>query len=153
MNHLNHVDPHRETGQALVELVLIFPVFILLLVGAAEFGRLAYAAIEVANAARAAAAYGSQSHITASDIAGMQTAADEDATNVTNLVVTATQLCSCSNGTAITCADAGTTCLSPGRIIEDVQVNTSASVDPLFYYPGLPKTFTLNGQAIMRVEQ
>src|ERR1700733_8939384 len=74
----------RDTaGGALVELALLIPVFVALLLGAAEFARLAYAGIEVSNAARAGVAYGSQSSTTASDITGMQTAATNDGANVT----------------------------------------------------------------------
>jgi Flp pilus assembly protein TadG len=142
-----------DMGQAFVELALVLPIFILLLIGAALFGRLAFAAIEISNAARAGVAYGSQNHTTASDNAGIQLAATQDAPDVTGLTATATQVCSCTSGTAITCANAGTTCISPGRIIESVQVNTSATVNSLFNYPGMATTFTLHGQAIMRVEQ
>lgn len=142
-----------ELGQALVELALMFPIFILLLVGAAEFGRLAYAAIEVSNAARAGASYGSQSHITASDFPNIELAATQDAANVSGVTATAADSCACSTGGAITCSTALTTCPSPARIIEYVQVNTSGTIDPLFHYPGLPTTFTLTGQSIMRVDQ
>ena len=57
----------ENSGQAFVELALVLPIFILLLVGAAEVGRLAYASIEVSNAARAGVAYAAQSHTTAQD--------------------------------------------------------------------------------------
>jgi Flp pilus assembly protein TadG len=154
--------PHRTTirdeiGQAFVELALVLPVAILLLVGAAEIGRLAFASIEVSNAARAGVAYGAQSHITASDIAGIQTAATQDAPNVTSMATPVViQSCSCINGattTAVSCATAGTTCASPSRIVESVQVNTSADIDTVFHLPGIPNTVTLRGQAIMRVQQ
>ena len=143
----------NDFGQALVELALMFPIFLLLIVGAAEFGRLAYAAIEVANAARAGAAYGAQSHITASDTAGIQLAATQDAPNITGVTATSINSCACSSGGTITCSTALTACPSPARIIEYVSVNTTATVGPLFNYPGLPHTFTLTGQATMRVEQ
>jgi Flp pilus assembly protein TadG len=144
----------NDMGQAFVELALVLPIFVLLLIGAAELGRLAYISIEISNAARAGVAYGAQNHVTALDIAGMQTAATQDAQNITNLVATAAPpSCSCSNGTAITCANAGTNCVSPARIIEYVQVSTSASVDTAFHLPGIPNTVTMNGNAIMRVEQ
>ncbi|HET9099687.1 MAG TPA: TadE/TadG family type IV pilus assembly protein [Acidobacteriaceae bacterium] len=142
-----------DTGQSLVELALMFPIFILLLVGAAEFGRLAYAAIEVSNAARAGASYGSLSHITASDFTNIELVATTDAANLTGVTATATNFCACSTGGTITCSTALTSCPSPARIIEYVQVNTSASFDPLFHLPGIPTTFPLSGQAIMRVEQ
>jgi hypothetical protein len=60
--------------------------------------------------------------------------------------------CSCSDGTAVTCANAGTTCLSPGRIIEAVQVNTTAPINTVFKFPGIPNSMTLRGYALMRVE-
>ena len=147
-------EKRHQAGQALVELALIFPLFILLLLGAAEFGRLAYAAIEVSNAARAGASYGAQTNITASDFGNTELAATQDAPNVSGITATATNFCTCSSGAATPdCTTALTTCPSPARIQEYVQVNTTATVDPLFHYPGLPNTFTLTGQAIMRVEQ
>jgi Flp pilus assembly protein TadG len=143
-----------DSGQALIELALIVPIFTLLLVGAAEFGRLAYVSIEVADAARAGAAFGSQNHITASDTTNIVAAAKQDAPDVPVMTATTSDSCSCSDGTSITCATAGTSCVSNGaRIIESVQVNTAATVDMGLHYPGLGSTFTLHGQAIMTVEQ
>ena len=110
-----------DKGQAFVELALVLPIFILLLVGAAEVGRIAFASIEVSNAARAGVSYGAQNHATASDTSGIQTAATQDGPDLTDLLAVATQACSCSSGTAITCANAGTLCLSPNRIIEYVR--------------------------------
>lgn len=148
-----------ETGQALVELALLLPVLMVLLIGAAEFGRLAYAAIEVSNAARAGVAYGGQNHITASDIPGMKSAATNDGSDIiawkpTGLSATASNSCACGSApsSAVTCSTALATCAA-SRVLETVQVNTTAIVNPLFHVPGLPQTYTLNGQAIMRVEQ
>lgn len=142
----------REDGGALVELALLVPMFALMLVGAAEFGRLAYADIEVSNAARAGVAYGAQNHATASDTQGMQTAATQDAPDVTSITATASTFCSCSDGTTITCVTSSL-CVSPAHVIEYVQVNTSAPVDTGFHYPVFPTSYTLKGQAIMRVER
>ena len=66
----------QDKGQAFVELALILPVFLLLLVGTAEVGRLTYASIEVSNAARAGVAYAAQSHTTAQDTTNIQAAAN-----------------------------------------------------------------------------
>jgi Flp pilus assembly protein TadG len=143
----------EDRGQALVELAFTLPLFFVLIIGAAEFGRLAYAAIEVANAARAGAAYGAQTHITASNTAAIVLAATQDAPNLTGVVATSSVSCVCSTGGTVICTNALATCSSPARIIEYVRVNTTATVGPLFNYPGLPHTFTLKGQSIMRVEQ
>lgn len=135
-------------GQSLIEFALALPIFLLLLLGAAEFGRLAYAYIEVANAAHAGVQYGAQSHITASDNVGMALAATQDGTNLPTLQASPTHYCTCADGTPSACT-AGT-CT---RLIEYVKVDTSATVNTLFHYPGIPSTITLQGQAIMRVEQ
>ena len=158
LRHLLRCGLKDEQGQSFVELALTLPVLTVILLGAAEFGRLAYAAIEVSNAARAGVAYGSQTLITAADIAGMKNAATNDGSDIltwasVGLSATAFQTCKCSNGTAVTCANAGTTCVSPAHVLLYVQVNTQATVDPLFYVYGLPKSYALKGQAIMRVSQ
>lgn len=142
-----------EAGQALVELALVVPLLTLVFVGAAEVGRIAYAAIEVNNAARAGVAYAAQSHTTASDIANITLAAQKEAPDVSVMTVTESNACTCSDGTSITCSTAGANCLSPARIIEAVQVNTSATINTAFHFPGIPNSITLRGQAIMRTEQ
>jgi Flp pilus assembly protein TadG len=140
----------REDGDALIEVAVGISVCITLLLGAAECGRLAYAGIEVSNAAHTGAEYGAQSRTYAADTANITAAAIQDASNVRGLTATATYFCQCSDGTTSTCAP--TDC-STSRIITYVQVNTSATVDPQIYLPGLPKAYTLSGKAVMRVVQ
>jgi Flp pilus assembly protein TadG len=137
-------------GGALVELALVVPIFSSLLLGSAEFARLTYASIEVSNAARAGVAYGSQSSTTASDLAGMQTAATGDGTNVTGLSAAATEFWSCSNAPS-TQFTSPPTCTTGNRVLNYVQVKTTATVTPVIHVPGLPTSFTLHGLAIMRV--
>ena len=144
----------RETsGQSLVEFAVIMPTFILILVGAADFTRFAYASIEVSNAARAGVQFGAQNYLTAIDSPGMRAAAINDSPDVAALTATATNWCICTDGTAITCANGGALCHAPARIQQFVQVNTTAQLNTLFQYPGIPATLTLKGQASMRVLQ
>jgi Flp pilus assembly protein TadG len=151
----------EDKGQAFVELALVLPIFILLLVGAAEIGRLAYASIEVSNAARAGVAYAAQNHTTAQDSTNIQTAASSDAPNITTLTATPTYSCSCESttggmtapGSCTGISTAAGSCPSPSRIVLYVQVTTSAPVNTLFNYPGIPSSITLRGFANMRVEQ
>jgi Flp pilus assembly protein TadG len=134
----------------MVETALIFPMLLALLIGAAEFARVAYAAIEVANAARAGAQYGAQSGFNASDTTGIATAASKDAANVTGLVTTSSVSCICSDGTASTCAN--TDCAN-SHTEEILTVNTQVTIDPLVHVPGLPRTYTLKGKAIQKCVQ
>lgn len=152
----------EDKGQAFVELALVLPVLVLLLLGAAEVGRMAYAAIEVNNAARAGVAYAAQNHTTASDLlstGGIVQAAQLEAPDIKTMTATATQFCSCESSTGTmpapgTCTGVDlTTCVSPNRIVEFVQVNTSAPVNTLFHVPGIPNSVTFQGHAMMRVMQ
>jgi Flp pilus assembly protein TadG len=143
-------DAAQDAGQALLETALVFPILLALLIGAAEFARVAYAAIEVANAARAGVQYGAQSGFTAADTTGIATAASKDAANVTGLVTTSSVACICSNGNASTCLN--TDC--PNSHKEEIlTVNTQATMDPLIHVPGLPRTYTLKGRAIQKCVQ
>ena len=145
----------NDSGQGLVELALTLPLFMLILLGAAEFARFAWASIETANAARAGVQYGAQSDITASDTAGISTAALNDGVNLSGLTATSSFSCACSTAptTTITCSTALASCVSPNVIIEYVQVSTTSTIKPLYHWPGMPTTFTANSSAVMEVEQ
>jgi Flp pilus assembly protein TadG len=151
----------EDKGQAFVELALVLPIFILLLVGAVEVGRLAYASIEVSNAARAGVAYAARNHTTAKDSPNIQLAASMDAPNITTLTATPTYSCSCESSTGVMGASvdcdgistAADSCPSPSRIVAYVKVTTSAPVNTAFHFPGIPDSVTLRGFATMRVEQ
>jgi Flp pilus assembly protein TadG len=143
-----------STGGSIIEIALLVPVFTVLIVGSAEFAGLEYAAIETSNAARAGVAYGAQSSTTAADTAGMQNAAVNDSPNVAGLVATAKEFWSCS-ATPSTQHTSPPTCTGTGtgnHVLNYVEVTTTATVTPEFHLPGLPSSYTLTGQAIMRVQ-
>jgi Flp pilus assembly protein TadG len=140
----------RDAGQALVETALLIPLLTTLLIGTAEMARVAYAAIEVANAAHAGAQYGAQSGYTASDTTGISNAAAIDAANLTGLTTISSYSCICSDGSASTCQP--TDC-SNTHIEQTLTVNTQATIDPIIHLPGLPTKYTVKGQAIQRCAQ
>jgi Flp pilus assembly protein TadG len=161
-----------NTGSAFVELALIVPTLVLMVIGAAELGRIGYAAVEVSNAARAGVAYGAQSATVDQDFPNMQLAARDDAPNLNTLVATATGFCVCETVTSSTgavarksisvCSGTGSTISSQcgtsttagvtNYVVNYVQVSTTATVTTMFHYPGIPASFTLHGLAKMRVE-
>lgn len=71
------VDPRRQghRGQAVAELTIILPVFVLLLLVALDFGRMFFSYIEVSNAAREGASYGAGNP---TDTAGITTYAQAE---------------------------------------------------------------------------
>jgi Flp pilus assembly protein TadG len=138
-----------ERGNAVLELALLCPLFLVLTVGAVEFARLTHTWIEVTNAARAGVAYGAQSRITAANAAGTQQAAMNDVANLSGVTVSTSRYCACANGTASTCKP--TDC-SASHIVQYLQVTASVTIDPLIYYwTSKKKTFTLTGTAVSRV--
>lgn len=152
----------EEEGQALLECAFSMVLFVVMIYGAGEFGRLAFAAIEVSNAAKAAAQYGAQSHGTATDTAGMLAAAQSEyySTGLTLVSPTSTSgyACSCSTGPAPPSTTCGTadnalnTC--PGANLEvTMTVQTQATFSPIIQVPGLPSSYVLTGTAIQKVLQ
>jgi Flp pilus assembly protein TadG len=139
-----------QRGQSLVEAALVTPLLITILVGGAELGRVAYAAIEVANAARAGAQYAAQSGYSASDTTGISNAAANDAGNLTSLTTSSSYTCVCSDGSTSTCAN--TDCAN-SHIEQTVTVNTQATINPMFHIPGLPTPYTVKGKAVQKCVQ
>lgn len=138
---------HRdERGGALVETALTLPLLLMMIAGAAEFSRVAYASLEVVSAAKAGVSYGAQTGGTTSDLAGITYAAQNDAANVTSLQVTsATSSYSCSDGTPVTGA-LNQACAN-SHLQQTLTVATQATIDPIIHLPGLPTTYTIQGQA------
>jgi Flp pilus assembly protein TadG len=142
-----------EEGSALVELALSLPMLCVMLLGAAEFAKLAYSAVEVSNAAHAAAVYASSSVAASSDSSGISNAATTDSGNMggTNAVsvTSVNRSCTCSDTTYTpsSCTD-NSTCLSHNTaMITTVTVTTQASYSPLIRVPGGRLNFTLQGQS------
>jgi Flp pilus assembly protein TadG len=128
----------------------VAPFLILTLLVAADFGRMFYLTVELRGAARAAAQYGSQSLVTASDSSGMTNAAQANASNVSQLKVTATQCTCLASQSVAACPSSYCTSLPQAAF---VRINTSAPFSTLVAYPGIPASTTLTGQAIMPVQQ
>jgi len=143
--------PAAARGQSYVELAFALPVLVSVLLVAADFGRLFYTYIEVVNAARAAAQYGSNSVVTAADSNGMVAAAKQDGANISNLTVTASQ-CTCGTATTSVSACASSYCANDpaGNY---VVVNAQTPFSTIVKYPGLPSSVTLKSLAVMQVQQ
>ena len=136
-----------EEGSSLVELALVSPVLLLVLLGAVDFGRAYYMAMEVAGAAHAAAEYAVQSP---TDTTGIQAAATDDAPDVPNLTVaTPTYGCECSDGTGYS-ANCSTTPTCTNNYVSRVRVTVSATYSPWFPWPGIPSSVPLSNSATMR---
>ena len=150
-----------EEGSALVELAISLPLLSLILLGAAEFARLAYGSIEVVNAAHAAAMYASSSLAASADYqcagntcsGGITNAANSDASNLTGgnaiSVKSVTTACTCSNTayTPTSCNDNSTCINNNASMITAVTVQTQSTFSPLIRIPGGALSYPLQGQS------
>ena len=151
----------QESGSAIVELAFTLPMFLLLILGTAEIANIAWASIQLNNAAHAAAQFGSLSRANAADTTDMETAAQNEAPSLTITFPTAPTIeCSCvtpstgSSTTPVACTATFITdssCTSPKVVLASIQVTTQAVVRPLVHYPGMPATYTLHAQAAMGI--
>jgi Flp pilus assembly protein TadG len=149
----------EEDGGAIVEFALTMPFLILLLLGAVELSRVAFAAIQITNASRAAAQYGAQNTNSAADSTGMATAATNEATGLTGVstVVSVSGICSSgavctgvNNGSGPTCVN--TDCqTNAGDHIETVlTVTSSVSFSPGIRISAIPSSFTLSHTTVQK---
>ncbi len=154
-----------QSGQSLVEVALVAPLLLALAIGAVEMGRFAYLGIKVGNAARAGAAYGSQSLPLSVNTTGICDAASLDFEGDTNactaggqITVTSSASCGCDSGGTITsqvCNGTTTagTCTGGANWVVMLTVNASGTFDSLFRFPGVPRTITISRSSTMRVIQ
>ena len=135
-----------DHGTSLVEVALVMPFLLLLLLGAIDFGRAYYLAMEVAGAAHAGAEYGSQNP---TDTTGIKAAAKADAPDLPGLVSTPTYGCECSDGTSFS-LNCGTKPTCTNNVVYRVQVRVSATYTSWFPWPGIPANISLSSSATMR---
>jgi len=142
---------HRQKGSAIIETALIIPLFLLLFMGVADYGRVFYTADLVVHAAEAGAQFGAMNTTNAADNIGMQTAATNAASSsITGLTATATSFCTCgAGGSSVSCAS---TCVGYGTPAMYVQVKTQATFKTLASFPGLPHSIPLAATSTLRVQ-
>jgi Flp pilus assembly protein TadG len=154
----NNNRPMTESGQSMLELAVCLPLFVLLILGAAELANVAWSAVQLHNAARAGAQFASLSRSNAANTSAIQTAAQNEAPALTLTFPTApSQACSCIDPTTGTTGANSTGCQttvecpSPYIIFDNVTVTVQAAIKPLIHYPGLPATYTFNTSVTMGV--
>jgi Flp pilus assembly protein TadG len=144
-----------QDGQAILEVALLTPFLLALLVGVVEIGRYAYIGILIGNAARAGAAYGAQTTLTAGNQSEITAAANKDYQsngNVGTLAVSSAYVCTCdSGGSGGQLGGCPTACAS-GHQVVSLQVTATGTFNPLFHGAfGIPQVTTMSRTATMRI--
>lgn len=142
-----------ETGSALVEMALVFPLLMGMLLGAVQIGVMTHCAIEATNAARAGAQYAAMNGGGYNDLNGIKAAAQADAGELTLGTPTVATSCTCSDGSGNCALSSGVYSCASGKTVTIVTVTTTGKYPSLIKIPGLfsNNTFTLTGSAQQEV--
>lgn len=149
---LNNCWNHRKRtkGSTMLELALAGPLLLLMLLGAADFARVFYHAVTLANAAGTGAFYGAQNNIQSGHYTEMQQAAQNDAKDLGTISATAGRYCDCPSGTKVDCVTGTCAGYGPPRVY--VSTQTKEAFKPLVGYTGIPNPVTVGRTAYMRVQ-
>ena len=93
-----------------------------------------------------------QSAITAADMSGMKTAAQNDDPSLQISSITASQWCDCPpGGNPYDCPNPPpAACVASSEVWTYIEVQTQGTFKTLINYPGIPNSMALTGTAIMR---
>jgi Flp pilus assembly protein TadG len=133
-----------------VEFAVVLPLLLVMTVGLVDFGRAAYEAIAVENAAYAGASYGVRSPTAAIDETGIRTAAMSDINenlSQADVGVTSERYCECPNGTSVDCS---TKCSGVNPLMY-IRVRVDKKFKTVLSYPGIPHEVQLAREARLRV--
>jgi Flp pilus assembly protein TadG len=141
----------RAHGGAALELAVVLPVLVILAIGVADYGRVLYTGIAIGNAARAGAAYGSQSSAKSSDVTGITAATRDDAGDNTITVATNT-VCRCPGIAGTPSCSTSCPAYADGVAQLYLTVRATKQVTFLLRYPTLPASITVSDSATFRVQ-
>jgi Flp pilus assembly protein TadG len=144
------LDDRTRRGTALVELAVVLPLLLVTTVGLTDFGRAAFEAIEVENAAHAGAFYGARSKGLAVDTNGIRDAALADMgdeADTSSVTVESERYCECTDGASVDCDDD----CSGELPLMYVRVRVEHEFETLMAYPGVPQSIDLQREVRLRV--
>ena len=126
-----------------------------MMVGATDFARAFYHAVEVVNASGTGAYFGSISVVRAGTYGKITEVSEEDAADLLNVVVTPRIFCDCPGNTQgrvneVHCDD--DTCGSYGNPRFYSEVTVEQAFDPIFPWPGVPNPITVSRTSYFRVQ-
>ena len=135
-----------EQGASLIETGLVLPVLLFIVLATIDFTRGYYFANEVAGGARAGAVYGSTNP---SDTTGITKAVKDAAPDVSNISVSSSWGCECSDGTNATAScSSAPSCTT--NIVNYVKVTATSNYTTMLPWTGIPSSLTLSSTSEMR---
>ena len=145
---------HRRSksrcGVLMVEFAIQMPLLMLIMVGAADFSRVFYHSITVANASGVGSFYGSEGNIKAANFAMIKTLAASDAKNLTGLTVTPSLYCDCPDGATVDCITGTCGTYGSPRVYAKTKVEQTFRL--FIPWPGVPDPVHISAATLTRVQ-
>lgn len=142
-----------ESGQSLVETAITVSLITLLVAAAVDFGIAFYKDIEVTDAARAGATYGSTDPGDTTGMANAAKAAAHDIATDTTFSAVGSWGCECFNGWTPTIPGPNSCTTPPAcsmNTVDYVSVTVSDQYTPIFPWPGIPSAIPMSSTVTMR---
>ena len=134
----------------MVEFALVASVLLLLMSGAADFARVFFHAITVANASSTGAFWGTYNNVRAAQTDKQEFAAEDDARNIGDVTAIATMYCECTNGNSTDCFNPNCGGNGPVRIYTTTMVEQP--FESFFPWVGIPDNIFINRETHYRVQ-
>jgi len=139
---------NKQAGSVLVEAAIMLPVLILFFLGAVDFARLLFTAVQLGNAVTAGAEYGSRSLTAAQNTSVINSTVTGDASKLTGVVAASSTYCTCpGSSTPVGCT---TICSGYGTPKMYVSVTGSYTWSSFVRWPQVPNTVALTRTVVMR---
>lgn len=139
----------NSDGAAAVEFALLAPLFVMLIMGIADFGVYVNQRMQLENLARAAVEYvvkGGEEENVQADVLEAALPPSE----LEEVTAEAEATCECSSsGAAGVC---GTSCENGAYQRRFYSMSITRTYNPLFVYPGLPEQISITGYARLQVD-
>ncbi len=133
----------------MVEFAIVASVLLLLMSGAADFARVFFHSITVANASSTGAFWGTYNNVWAAQTDSHEAAAEENTRNIGGATATSTMYCECTNGNEVNCITQS--CANgPKRVYTTTMVEQS--FETFFPWIGIPDNIFINRETHYRVQ-
>ncbi len=147
----------RRRGNTIVEFAVSVPVFLMMVMGAVDFGRLFYEATTLSNASESGGIYGAAGMQYATNANGVQAAAQADAADVTGFTATPILRCACPTSmtdfyseTEWPCDTECTNGYGSPRVY--VRTEVEKNFKTFGWYPGVPQSTEIDMNRWVRAQ-
>ena len=143
-------DRKRGKGTAVTEFVLLAPLLMLMMAGAADFARVSYHAIAIVNSSEVGSFWGIQSNVFAVLHDQINQVANDDAGDLEGVSSSSSIYCDCPGGVEVDCLTGSCGGYGLPRLYSRTLVQQSFEL--MIPWPGIPNPVVIGKETFVRVQ-